>query len=158
VRLVLDTNTVVSALLWHGPSPHRFALTGRCPCPDGSKGRCPTGFVARLTALRKQAGISQTALAKEIGISQRVMAYYEAPKAFAPATLLPGIAGALGVSVEALPGTQTAKRKVKPADTRIQRRLQQIANLPAEERRQIMQLVDAFIARGQLKRRATADN
>jgi transcriptional regulator with XRE-family HTH domain len=108
--------------------------------------------------LRKQAGISQTALAKEIGISQRMMAYYEGPKAFAPATLLPGIAGALGVSVEALLGTETAKRKVKPADTRMQRRLQQIANLPPEERRQIMQLVDAFIERGQLKRRATADN
>jgi len=33
-------------------------------------------------------------------------------------------------------------------------RLQQIAGLPAEERRQIMQLVEAFIERGQLKRRA----
>jgi hypothetical protein len=36
----------------------------------------------------------------------------------------------------------------------MQRRLQQIAGLPTEERRQIMQLVDAFIERGQLKRRA----
>jgi hypothetical protein len=37
----------------------------------------------------------------------------------------------------------------------MQRRLQQIATLPAEERRQILQLVDAFIERGQLKRRTT---
>lgn len=80
---------------------------------------------------RKQAGISQTALAKEIGISQRMMAYY------------------------ALLGTETAKRKTKAVDTPMQRRLQQIANLPPEERRQIMQLVDAFIERGQLKRRAS---
>jgi hypothetical protein len=36
----------------------------------------------------------------------------------------------------------------------MQRRLQQIASLPPEERRQIMRLVDAFIERGQLKRRA----
>jgi transcriptional regulator with XRE-family HTH domain len=128
------------------------------PMPRRIKGEMPNGFGARLAALRKQAGISQTALAKEIGISQRMMAYYEGPKAFAPATLLPGIAGALGVSVETLLGTETAKRKAKPADTRMQRRLQQIANLPPEERRQIMQLVDAFIERGQLKRRATADN
>jgi hypothetical protein len=35
----------------------------------------------------------------------------------------------------------------------MQGRLQQIATLPPEERRQIMQLVDAFIERGQLKRR-----
>ncbi|WP_297877395.1 hypothetical protein [Silanimonas sp.] len=61
----------------------------------------------------------------------------------------------LGVSVEALLGTETAKRRAKAIDTCMQRRLQQIANLPPEERRQILQLVDAFIERGQLKRRAT---
>lgn len=113
------------------------------------------GFGARLAALRKQAGISQTALAREIGISQRMMAYYEGPTAFAPAALLPAMARVLGVSIEALLGTETAKRKTKAVDTRMQRRLQQIATLPTEERRQIMQLVDAFIERGQLKRRAT---
>jgi hypothetical protein len=36
----------------------------------------------------------------------------------------------------------------------MERRLQQIATLPPEERRQIMQLVDAFIERGQFKRRS----
>jgi hypothetical protein len=35
-------------------------------------------------------------------------------------------------------------------------RLQQIARLPPDERRQIMQLVDAFIERGQLKRRSSS--
>jgi predicted trehalose synthase len=60
----------------------------------------------------------------------------------------------LDISVEALLGTETAKRRTKAVDTRMQRRLQQIANLPPEERRQILQLVDAFIERGQLKRRA----
>lgn len=38
----------------------------------------------------------------------------------------------------------------------MQRWLLQIANLPAEERRQILQLVDAFIERGQLKRKVAA--
>lgn len=113
------------------------------------------GFGARLAALRKQAGITQTALAQEIGISQRMMAYYEGTGAFAPANLLPALARVLGVSVETLLGTETAKRKSKAVDTRMQRRLQQISNLPPEERRQIMQLVDAFIERGQLKRRVT---
>ena len=113
------------------------------------------GFGARLAALRKQAGISQTALAQEIGISQRMMAYYESPSAFAPANLLSAMARVLGVSVETLLGTETAKRKAKAVDTRMQRRLQQIATLPPDERRQIMQLVDAFIERGQLKRRTS---
>ncbi|HTY51377.1 MAG TPA: hypothetical protein VMB48_16960 [Steroidobacteraceae bacterium] len=40
----------------------------------------------------------------------------------------------------------------------MQRRLRQLASLPPEERRQIMQLLDAFIERGRLKRRAGAQN
>jgi transcriptional regulator with XRE-family HTH domain len=123
--------------------------------PKRIAGEAPGGFGARLAGLRKQAGFTQTALALEIGISQRMMAYYEGPSSFPPATLLPAIARALGVSVETLLGTETAKRKSKAIDTRMQRRLQQIATLPAEERRQILQLVDAFIERGQLKRRTT---
>ena len=122
--------------------------------PRRIKGDVPNGFGARLAALRKQAGLSQSAIAREIGISQRMMAYYEGPTAFPPANLLPAIARTLDVSVEALLGTETAKRKTKAVDTRMQRRLQQIANLPPQERRQIMQLVDAYIERGQLKRRA----
>lgn len=122
--------------------------------PKRIAGEAPGGFGARLAQLRKQAGLTQTALAKEIGTSQRMMAYYEGPTAFPPATLLPAIARVLDISVEALLGTETAKRRAKAVDTRMQRRLQQIANLPPEERRQILQLVDAFIERGQLRRRA----
>jgi len=125
--------------------------------PKSKQGACeaPGNFGARLAALRKQAGLSQTALAREIGISQRMMAYYEGPKALPPATRLPALARVLGVSVEALLGAETTQRTSNPVDTRMERRLQQIASLPTEERRQIMQLVDAFIERGQLKRRAT---
>jgi hypothetical protein len=36
--------------------------------------------------------------------------------------------------------------------------LQQIENLPPEERRQLIQIVDAFIERGQLKRRSSNVN
>ena len=46
-------------------------------------------------------------------------------------------------------------RGTEALDTRIQRRLQQIASLPPEDRRQIMQLLDALIERGQLKRRSS---
>jgi transcriptional regulator with XRE-family HTH domain len=130
--------------------PHRSALM-----PKRIKHDAVNGFGARLAALRKQAGITQTALAQEVGVSQRMMAYYEGPTAFPPANQLPAIAKALGISVEALLGTETAKRKAKAVDTRMQRRLQQIASLPPDERRQIMQLVDAFIERGQLKRRSS---
>ena len=104
--------------------------------------------------LRKSAGITQTAFAEEIGISQRMMAYYEGPSAHPPANLLPAMAKALGVSVDAVLGTETAKRRTKATDTRLQRRLQQIEKLDAGERRQVLQVLDAFIERGQLKRGA----
>lgn len=123
--------------------------------PKRIRREASNGFGARLATLRKQAGITQTAFAQEIGVSQRMMAYYEGPSAHPPADLLPAMARALGVSVEALLGTETAKRRAKPTDTRMQRRLQQLEKLPPEERRQVLQLVDAFIERAQLKRRAS---
>lgn len=85
-----------------------------------------------------------------------MMAYYEGPTAHLPSNLLPEMARTLGISVEALLGTEVAKRKTKAVDTRKQRRPQQIMRLPSEERRQIPQLVDAFIERGHLKRKSQA--
>jgi hypothetical protein len=81
------------------------------------------------------------------------------PSSSSPTTLLPALARALNVSANALLGLEpVAKRNGRVPDNRMQRRLQQLANLPPEERRQIMQLLDAFIERGQLKRRAGAEN
>jgi transcriptional regulator with XRE-family HTH domain len=121
--------------------------------PKKLNAEAAAGFGTRLARLRKTAGISQNALAAEIGISQRMMAYYESPAAHPPANLLPAIAGALGVSIEALLGIETAKRKTKAVDTRMQRRLQQLEKLDPAERRQLLQVIDAFIERGQLKRK-----
>ena len=112
-----------------------------------------SGFGERLAALRKAAGITQTALAEEIGISQRMMAYYEGPTAHPPANLLPAMAKALGVSVDALLGVETSKRRAKASDTRLTRRLQEIDKLAPTEKRQILQIIDTFIERGQLKRK-----
>jgi transcriptional regulator with XRE-family HTH domain len=112
-----------------------------------------TGFGTRLATLRRAADITQTVFAAEIGISQRMMAYYEGPTAHPPANLLPRMAMSLGVSVDALLGSETVKRRAKATDTGLQRRLQQIEKLDAGERRQVLQVLDAFIERGQLKRR-----
>jgi transcriptional regulator with XRE-family HTH domain len=122
--------------------------------PRKIKPEAASGFGARLAALRKAAGITQTAFAHEIGISQRMMAYYEGPTAHPPANLLPAMAQALGVSVDTLLGVETSKRRAKATDTRLHRRLQQIEGLEPAEKRQVLQLIDAFIERGQLKRKA----
>ena len=47
-------------------------------------------------------------------------------------------------------------KKTRKPDTRLQRRMQQIEKLDSVEKRQIAQLLDAFIERAQLKRQTQA--
>jgi transcriptional regulator with XRE-family HTH domain len=112
-------------------------------------------FGERLAQLRKAAGYTQVELAQELGISQRMVAYYESPNASPPANLLPKIAIALGVSIDALFGKPAAKPRLakQEGDSRLRRRLLQIEKLDVTEKRQVLQLLDAFIERGQLKRK-----
>ncbi|AYB62294.1 helix-turn-helix transcriptional regulator [Ralstonia solanacearum] len=111
-------------------------------------------FGERLAALRKAAGFTQVELAAELGISQRMVAYYESPQAAPPANLLPAIATALGVSIDELFGRGSKRRLVKQdGDSRLRRRLLAIEKLDPAEKRQVLQLIDAFIERGQLKRK-----
>jgi transcriptional regulator with XRE-family HTH domain len=125
--------------------------------PKKLHAQASAGFGARLAELRKAADVTQTALAAEIGISQRMMAYYEGPSAQPPANLLPLIARVLGVSIDALLGVDSSRPRARASDTRLQRRLAQIEKLSAQERRQILQVLDALIERGQLKQKAQAN-
>jgi transcriptional regulator with XRE-family HTH domain len=112
-------------------------------------------FGERLASLRKAAGFTQVELAAELGVSQRMVAYYESPSATPPAQLLPQIATALGVSIDDLFGVGMKRRLVKQdGDSRLRRRLLAIEKLDVAEKRQVLQVIDAFIERGQLKRKA----
>ena len=111
-------------------------------------------FGQRLASLRKAAGFTQIELAAELGVSQRMVAYYESPAATPPANLLPQIAAALGVSIDELFGVGTKRRLVKQdGDSRLRRRLLAIEKLDVADKRQVLQVIDAFIERGQLKRK-----
>jgi transcriptional regulator with XRE-family HTH domain len=112
-------------------------------------------FGERLASLRKAAGYTQVELAAELGISQRMVAYYESPNATPPANLLPQLATVLGVSIDDLFGRAAKRRLAKQdGDSRLRRRLLAIEKLDVTEKRQVLQLIDAFIERGQLKRKA----
>jgi transcriptional regulator with XRE-family HTH domain len=113
------------------------------------------GFGERLASLRKAAGYTQVELAQDLGISQRMIAYYESPNANPPANLLPRIAAALGVTIDELFGRTPKRRLAKQeGDSRLRRRLLAIEKLDVTDKRQVLQLLDAFIERGQLKRKA----
>jgi transcriptional regulator with XRE-family HTH domain len=112
-----------------------------------------SSFNERLAALRKAAGFTQVELAAELGISQRMMAYYESPAATPPAQLLPAIAQVLSVSIDDLYGRSAPKKRLAKleGDSRLRRRLLAIEKLGTAEKRQVLQLIDAFIERGQLR-------
>ena len=110
-------------------------------------------FGERLAALRKAAGYTQVEFAAAVDITQRMVAYYEAPTANPPAHLLPRMAAALGVGVDVLLGTKPPKRVKHLASNRLERRLLEIEKLDARARRQITQLLDAFIENEKLKRK-----
>ena len=112
-------------------------------------------FGPRLAVLRKAAGFTQVKLAAGLGISQRMVACYESPNATPLANLLPQIASVLGISIDEMFGRTPKRRQAKQeGDSRLRRRLLAIEKLDAAEKRQVLQLIDAFIERGKLKRKA----
>ena len=117
-----------------------------------------TSFGQRLAALRKAAGFTQVELAAALEVSQRMVAYYESPGATPPAHLLPHIATALGVSIDALYGQAPQPKRLakQEGDSRLRRRLLAIEKLETNDKRQVLQLIDAFIERGQLKRKVAS--
>ncbi len=108
-------------------------------------------FGARLAQHRQAAGYSQRELATELGISHRMVAYYETA-GYCPLDLLPRLAQVLGVSTDQLLGDngRKAPRPAPQRDSRLWRRFAQIEKLPPAERKPIIQVLDAFLAKAKL--------
>jgi transcriptional regulator with XRE-family HTH domain len=111
-------------------------------------------FGKRLAELRKRAGYTQVELAEELGVTQRIITYYERESIHPPAHLITPIAQALKITADELLGHAPLKKEPKPRNTRLQRRLEQIERLAPTEKRQVLQVLDAFIERGKLRRKA----
>jgi transcriptional regulator with XRE-family HTH domain len=111
-------------------------------------------FGNRMADLRNERGYSQRDLARETGISQRMIAYYEKQAQYPPTHVLPILAEALGVSVDQLLGLAIEKGDGKKKDMRLWRRFTQIEKLDTKEKRQVIQLLDTFIEKEQLKQKA----
>jgi hypothetical protein len=66
---------------------------------------------------------------------------------------LPSIAHALGVTTDKLLGLAAIKVTARQKGSCLQRRMQEIEKLDAPDRRQVLQLLAAFIEKGQLKKK-----
>ena len=134
---------------WHDIEEKGIIMSKRDPQLKGKE-----SFGERMAQLRVAAGYSQRDLAKEIGISQRMIAYYEKQTQHPPTHLLPTLAKALGVTADQLLGSETVKAAGKEKDNRLWRRFSQIEKLDIKEKRQVIQLLDTFIEKEQLKQKA----
>ena len=112
------------------------------------------GVGARIAELRKRAGYTQQELAEAVNTTQRMISYYETQSEPPPSMLLPDLARVLKVSIDALLGLEPLKKKPRLPDSRVLRRVQQIEALEPAEKRQVLQVLDAFIERGKLKKKA----
>jgi transcriptional regulator with XRE-family HTH domain len=101
---------------------------------------------ARIAELRKTHGLTQVQLAEALKLSQQMIASYEVGRRRVPVSLLPAIAHALAVSVEALIGEKdTTPAKRGPAPKLLQQ-MERIQRLPKAQQRFVMQMIDTVLA------------
>lgn len=100
----------------------------------------------RIAEQRKARGITQVELAATLGIAQQTMAHYEGGVSRIAVETLAQLATALGVSVEELIDTPTARRASKrgPAP-KLQQQLEQLSRLPKTQQRLVSQLIDTVL-------------
>lgn len=125
---------------------------------QGRKGVKGETFGARLRRLRKAKGFTQVELAQAIGVSQPTVAYYENVDGVPGGVQIVKLTEALGVGPEELLGLTFRRRRKTPEtpeNIRLWRRLKQVETLPAPERRQVLQFIDALVERHALKQKAS---
>jgi hypothetical protein len=80
-----------------------------------------------------------------------MVAYYEAQADRAPARLLPALARLLGVTADEILGAKPLPSKRRAREGRLWRRFKDLEQLPGPQRRQLVQLIDAFLERERLR-------
>jgi len=100
----------------------------------------------RIAKLRKAQSMTQQQLAEFLGISQQTLAHYEVGRLRVAASMLPALAKALDVSVEALIGEQTAATQSKRGPmSKLQRQVEQVSQLPRAKQKFVMEMLDTVI-------------
>ena len=80
----------------------------------------------------------------ELELTQQMIASYEVGRRRVPVSLLPPLARALGVSVEALIGEKAAPARRGPAP-QLQQRIERLTRLPKAQQRLVLQMLDGVL-------------
>ncbi|NIY48362.1 XRE family transcriptional regulator [Cedecea colo] len=104
----------------------------------------------RISALRKDAGLTQVQMAEALSVSQQAVQSWEAGRRRIQIPILPAVAKLLSVSLEGLLGeeAENAPRKRGPA-SRLEQQIQMIGQLPKSKQKLVSQMLDAVIAQAQ---------
>jgi transcriptional regulator with XRE-family HTH domain len=104
-------------------------------------------FGQRLARFRQARGLTQAELGESIGLSQRMVAYYESQSRRPPAHVLPEVGRVLRLSLDELLGLRPAEPEPAPRSARLRRKLREIERLPPADRKAILKVLDAYLAR-----------
>lgn len=101
---------------------------------------------SRLAQLRKAAGLTQVQLAETLGISQQMVASYEVGRRRIPVSMLPALAQALKVQVDALLGGPTKAQAKRGPASQLQRSIERIGELPKPKQRFVLEMLETVLA------------
>lgn len=109
-----------------------------------------TALGHRVSALRKEAGLTQVQLAQALSVSQQAVQSWEAGRRRIQISILPSVAKILSVSLEGLLGeeAENTPRKRGPA-SRLEQQIQMISQLPKSKQKFVSEMLDTVIAQAQ---------
>ena len=113
--------------------------------PNPGKARPKQG--AHLYALRKQAGLTQVELAQFVGVPQGTITLWEWSDKPPRSDVLPKMAKALGVTVEALLHEGVVEKPAKKTEPigEVQKAFDEVRKLPRKQQRKVVEMVYAFV-------------
>jgi transcriptional regulator with XRE-family HTH domain len=98
----------------------------------------------RIATFRQGRGLTQVQLAETLGVSQQHLLSFEKGRRRVPASALPTLAQALGVSVEVLLGAEAPPAKRGPTP-KLQKQLEQLSQLPRSKQRFVTEMLDTVL-------------
>lgn len=120
-----------------------------------TKQQISQGFGERLAGLRKAAGYTQRELAVASGVSRRMIVYYENQERQRLAEVMVKLAPPLSTTADEMLGLVVPKKAAPSVlDARVVRRLRAIEQLGSADKRQLLQLIDAFVEHARRKKRS----
>ncbi|WP_410438317.1 helix-turn-helix domain-containing protein [Lonsdalea quercina] len=107
-----------------------------------------TALGKRITALRKEAGLTQVQLAQALNVSQQAVQSWEAGRRRIQISILPAVARLLSVSLEDLRGgaPNRTPRKCGPA-SRLEQQIQVISQLQKTKQKFVTEMLDNVIGK-----------